>query len=190
MNRRVWIASLLASCFLVGAATAQLGLPRTYQPRPDDTGLSFKIKRRSVSGEVKSVDATKKTLVLASSSKEVPVDVGPAIIRAGNGMATFADLQVGDKLSVYGETTVQGGIRAMTIQAPKERKSVEIPKKNAPLTAEEKAKVKEAKEAEREEAKAKAAAEKEAKKAREEEEKKRKAEEKAAREAERRNRDQ
>lgn len=141
----------------------------------DDTGkvFQFAIKRKSVSGTIKSVDSDKKWVVLAVKQKEMPIDVGPSIIRAGKGKATFEDMKVGDKISVYGESTVQGGLRAMEITLPKERMSIP-PKKQVPLTKEEKAAIKEAKDAEREKAKtarAEAEAARKAKKQKEKEEK-------------------
>jgi len=58
------------------------------------------------------------------TEKEIPVDVGPALIRAGKGGATFADIQVGDRVEAYGEVTIQGGLRAIELSLPKERMSI------------------------------------------------------------------
>ena len=41
--------------------------------------------------------------------------------KAGKGGAKFEDIKVGDKISVYGESTVQGGLRSMEMRLPKER---------------------------------------------------------------------
>lgn len=137
-NRSRWalwaLAATLGLTALAGPTFAQV-LPRSTDRNrgtTDDTGKAFQfsIKRRSVSGTVKSVDADRKTLVLdQGKSKEIPIDVGPSLIKAGKGSATFTDIQVGDKISVYGESTVQGGLRAMEIQLPKQRMSIAPPSK-------------------------------------------------------------
>ena len=75
-----------------------------------------------------------------SKTLDVPVDVGPSLIKAGKGGATFADIRTGDKVKVYGEVTVRGGIRAMEITLPKERMSIpppEKPKKTAKASKKE-----------------------------------------------------
>ena len=129
-SRVVWMAAVVLGAVAAGPVLAQLYPGRPSTDRTQDTGKAFQfsIKRRSVSGSVKSVDGEKKTLVVQTgkdkSLKETPIDVGPAIIRAGKGQATFADIHVGDKISVYGESTVQGGIRAMEITLPRERMSI------------------------------------------------------------------
>jgi len=115
---------------LLGSAAFQLPRGTTVDRTPRDTGkaFDFQIKRRSLSGVVKSLDAEKKSLVLETGkgkdAKETLVDVGPAVLKAGKGHAVFADIKVGDKVSVYGETTVQGGVRAMEMTLPKERMSI------------------------------------------------------------------
>ena len=132
-SRRALLA-LAAVLTLTGSAFAQV-LPRSSDRNgrsTDDTGkpFQFSIKRRSVKGAVKAVDADKKTLLLdLGKGKEIPIDVGPSLIKAGKGRATFTDIQVGDKIEVYGESTVQGGVRAMEITLPKERMSIAPPTK-------------------------------------------------------------
>ena len=137
---------------LTGSALAQV-LPRSTDRSgraTDDTGKAFQfsIKRRSVKGAVKSLDSDRKTLVLdLGKEKEIPIDVGPSLIKAGKGSATFADIKVGDKISVYGESTVQGGVRAMEITLPKERMSIAPPSKPKREKKPKEAEAKEAKEA-------------------------------------------
>jgi len=110
------------------------GLPGRAGVGGQTTGaMKLLIKRRTVSGAVKSSDADKKYLVVASGegkdAKEVLIDVGPSLIKAGNGSATFKDIQPGDKVRVYGEVMVQGGVRAMEITLPKERMTIPPPEK-------------------------------------------------------------
>lgn len=119
------LSALVGSVLLAGAAHAQYpirtGGGRTSEDR--DPARRFQIKRRTVSGRVKSVDTEKKTFVVAGS-KETAVDVGPSLIKAGKGSATVNDIKVGDRVKVFGEATVQGGIRAMEITLPSERMSI------------------------------------------------------------------
>ena len=61
--------------------------------------------------------------------------MGPSLIKAGKGSATFADIKDGDKVKVYGEVMVQGGIRAMEITLPKERMSIPPTPKVKPVKA-------------------------------------------------------
>lgn len=189
-SRSSWVLWALAgSLTLTGTAFAQV-LPRPNAGQtPNDTGKAFQfnIQRRSTSGVVKSLDAEKKTLVLETGKgKEMPIDVGPSLIKAGKGRATYEDIQVGDKISVYGESTVQGGLRAMEITLPKERMSIAPPKKVKKTKEEreaEKAAAREAKKAAKEAREAERAAKKaakEAEKAEKEAEKKAEAEEKEA----------
>jgi hypothetical protein len=178
-----WALALFVAVTAAGSASAQIypgGGGGLNTGKNDDTNrLKFGIKRRTASGTVKSLDNDRKTLVLASGAKELPIDVGPSVIKAGKGGATFADIKVGDKISVYGESTVQGGLRAMEMHLPKERMSIP-PFHQKPLTKEEKAALKEAqKEAHEKEKAAKAEAEA-AKKAKKDKAKARKEAEKAA----------
>lgn len=165
------VAAQAASAQIIpgGGSNSRIGNGNTR----DDTGrVKFSIKRKRVSGTIKSLDSDRKWLVLTVSKKEMPIDVGPSIIRAGKGRATFEDMKVGDKISVYGESTVQGGLRAMEITLPKERMSIP-PKKRVPLTKEEKALIKEARQVEAQKAKAareEAAAARKARRQREKEE--------------------
>jgi hypothetical protein len=143
------LIAVTLTLLLAGVAAAQIlpGGANTVDRTPRDTGkaFDFQIKRRTVSGVVKSLDGEKKTLVLESGkgkeAKDVPVDVGPAVLKAGKGLATFEDIKVGDKITVYGETTVQGGLRAMEMTLPKERMSIapssKAKKKDEPKKAEE-----------------------------------------------------
>ncbi len=123
--------------FLIAAlpVSAQITTGSVGQGVRGDTyaGMKLLIRRRTVSGTVKQSDTERKHLVLASTSgkpgTEVHVDVGPALIRAGKGQAKFDDLKVGDKLRIFGEVTIQGGLRAMEITAPKERMTIPPPVK-------------------------------------------------------------
>lgn len=130
MRKRVLraVPAAITLALLAGSAHAQYVPPGAIQ-RPDptnNTGLKFKIKRRSVSGTVKAVDPDKRTLVLASTqgAKDVPVDASLGEIKAGKGSAKVADIRTGDKITVYGEVTVQGGLRAMEITLPPSRMTV------------------------------------------------------------------
>jgi hypothetical protein len=144
-SRAVWMVPVVVGSLLAGPVLAQLYPGRPTTDRNQDTGKAFQfnIKRRSINGSVKSLDSEKKILVVASGKdkglKEVPVDVGPAVIKAGKGSATFADIQVGDKITVYGESTVQGGLRAMEITLPKERMSIAPPSKPKKVKRDKKA---------------------------------------------------
>ena len=130
-----WKVPALVVLLVPGMAGAQLpGTPGGRNRTPDDVnrGLQFNIKRRTVRGTVKSVDSDKKLLVVQAGqekAKDVLIDVGPSRIRAGRGQATVADIKPGDKISVYGESMVQGGLRAMEITLPKERMSIAPPEK-------------------------------------------------------------
>src|SRR4028118_1941755 len=107
-----WKIPALALLLLPGIAGAQLpgGLGgRNQNPVDPGKGLEFNIKRKTVRGTVKSVDNDKKMLVVQAGNekaKDVVIDVGPSLIRAGKGKATVADIKPGDKISVYGESTV------------------------------------------------------------------------------------
>jgi hypothetical protein len=178
-----WALALFVAVAAAGSASAQIypgGGGGLNTGKTDDTNkLKFAIKRRTASGMVKSLDNDRHTLILASGQKEIPVDVGPSVIKAGKGGAKFEDIKVGDKISVYGESTVQGGLRSMEMRLPKERMSIP-PFHQKPLTKEEKAALKEAqKEAHEKEKAAKAEAEA-AKKAKKDKEKARREAEKAA----------
>lgn len=157
------LMALAASLAVTGSAFAQV-IPGNRGPgrTPDDTGkvFQFNIKRRAVSGTVKSLDEDRKVVMLEQKGKEMPIDVGPSLIKAGPGKATFADIKVGDKISVYGESTVQGGLRAMEITLPKERMSIPPPKRDKAAIKAEKEAVREAKRVAREEKKKAAAAKK------------------------------
>jgi len=135
-SKFAWVLpALLSTLFLPGLASAQLGPIGGRGPQPPaDTGRrSYHIKRRTISGVVKTIDPEKRTLVLTTSSKkDVAVDMYAGLIKAGKGGATLADLQPGDRLSIYGETDVHGGLRAMETQAPASRMSIK------PLTKAEK----------------------------------------------------
>jgi hypothetical protein len=139
-HRTAWaVPALVGSLLLPGVARAQYGgLPgRPQGPEETTTGRSYKIKRKTVHGTVKAVNKDKKSLTVAvdrDGGKEVPVDASGGIIRAGKGWGTVADIQPGDKIRVYGESTVQGGVRSMEMTLPPARMSI------APLTKEEKKK--------------------------------------------------
>jgi hypothetical protein len=169
------LPALVALSLLAGPSGAQIfpgggygrGNPNT-QDR--DHGVNTTSKRKTVSGTVKSVDTQHKLMVVSGESgktgKDVPVDVGPSLIKAGKGSAKFDDIKVGDKLKVFGEVTAQGGLRAMEITLPASRMTIPPTPKQKPApkvkkTAEEKAREKAAKK----EAKEKAAAEAKAAKA-------------------------
>src|SRR5207302_10019029 len=118
-----------------GAARAQLG-PGGYgtsSPLPKDARSNPKlgIKRSTASGVVKAVDADKKQVILTTGKdrkvRDMPIDVGPCVIKAGKGSAKFDDIHPGDRMSVYGEVTVQGGLRAMEITLPASRMSIPPP---------------------------------------------------------------
>jgi len=162
MHNRWLIAApaLLSLSLLVGPAEAQFpGTSRgPVNPFPNDSRggqQGFQIKRRFVNGVVKSRDAEKKVVVLNTGgekqAKELPVEVGPCRIFAGPGKATLADIQVGDKVRIYGESTIQGGLRAMDVWLPKERMSIPPPEKpkKIKLTPEEKKAKREADKVER-----------------------------------------
>lgn len=165
----IWaVPALIGSLLVAGTAQAQISLPgnnNNQLPKDAATGTKLNIKRKTVNGVVKSLTPERKLLVIAAgketATKDMPIDVGPSIIKAGKGAAKYADIQVGDKITVFGEVTVQGGIRAMEITLPANRMSIPPP---APKTKEEKKK-------ERDELKAKEAAAK-AEEAKEEAEKK------------------
>jgi hypothetical protein len=130
------LPAVLATLALAGSAAAQLPLPTGGGARINTdsrTPQKLKIPRKTVSGLVKAVDVEKKlfTLTAKNSGKELelPIDVGPSLIKAGKGSATMADIQSGDKVRVWGEVTAQGGIRAMEITLPKERMSIPPPQK-------------------------------------------------------------
>lgn len=118
---------------LFPASGALAQFPRTYSRDQGlyDTGRkgTYKIERRTIAGTVKSVDAEKKTLVLVAKKADITIDASAGIIRAGKGSALVGDIQVGDKVKVFGETTVQGGLRAMEMTLPKERMTVPPPSK-------------------------------------------------------------
>lgn len=118
---------------LMPATGALAQFPRTYNRDQGlyDTGPkgSYKIQRRTIEGTVKSVDAEKKALILTAKKAEVPIDASAGIIRAGKGSALVGDIQVGDRVTVFGETTIQGGLRAMQMTLPKERMSIPPPAK-------------------------------------------------------------
>lgn len=125
------LAPAVGLSLLLSQACGGQYLPRTGGSRlPSENRLdpNLKIKRKTVSGTVKAVDSEKKTLIVASGKSDkaadVPVDVGPSLIKAGKGGATLVDIKVGDKIRVWGEVTVQGGLRAMEITLPKERMSI------------------------------------------------------------------
>lgn len=132
--RLAGLAGLLLA-LAAGGARAQLSLPRQNDRRDNENraSLGLKIARRTVSGLVKSLDPEKRLFVLTTGkgerARDVAVDVGPSLIKAGKGGATFADLHAGDKVSVWGEVTVHGGLRAMEITLPKERMSIPPPEK-------------------------------------------------------------
>jgi len=147
-NTTFWLLPALAGSLLAaGAARAQYppgGVMGggTQLPRDARGNLKLQIKRSAISGVVKNVDADKKQLLVDTKSKkghEVPVDVGPCIIKAGKGSARLADIQPGDKIHVYGEVTVQGGLRAMEITLPSSRMTIPPPSKAERLAAEKKA---------------------------------------------------
>ncbi len=180
-NRWHLAAPMLASLMLLsGPVAAQFGTA-PVNPFPEDSrgNRGFQIKRKTVQGSVKSTDGEKKLLVLnvgdEKEPKELRVVVGPCRIFAGPGSATLADFKPGDKLKVYGETTVHGNLRAMDIWAPKERMSIAPPEKpkKIKLTPEQK-------KAKREAAKAKRAADEAKRKEEEAAAKAKRAEEKAA----------
>lgn len=118
-------ASVLLALLLATGAQAQYSpFPHRNRTPREPGGLpSAKIKRTTVSGTIKSIDVEKRTLVLerhkSRRTREVPIDVGPSVIKAGKTPGTFADLAVGDLIRVYGEETVQGGVRAMEITLPR-----------------------------------------------------------------------
>lgn len=162
-NRWHLAAPLLASVMLLaGPVAAQFGRA-PVNPFPEDSRgqRGFQIKRKTVQGTVKSADAEKKLLVLnlgdEKDAKELSVEVGPCRIFAGPGSATLADFKPGDKLKIFGETTVQGTLRAMDIWAPKERMSIAPPEKpkKVKLTPEQKKAKREAQKAKRAAAEAK-----------------------------------
>lgn len=147
-NTKIWLLPALAGSLLAaGAARAQYppgGVMggNTQLPRDARGNLKLQIKRSTISGVVKTVDTDKKQLILDTKSKkghEIPVEVGPCIIKAGKGSAHLADIQAGDKIRVYGETTVQGGLRAMEITLPSNRMTIPPPSKADRLAAEKKA---------------------------------------------------
>jgi hypothetical protein len=146
-NTKVWLLPALAgSLLLAGAAGAQLPggvLGRGTDLTRDARGnLKLTIRRSTISGVVKSVDAEKKQMIVETKNRkapEVPVDVGPCIIKAGKGSAKLADIQPGDKVRVYGEVTVQGGLRAMEISLPSSRMTIPPPSKADRKAAEKKA---------------------------------------------------
>lgn len=153
----------LTVCVAAGGAQAQyLPQPGNRNTIPNESGKDqgFRIRRKEISGTVKSLDAEKKKLVVqtgkGSKTKDVPVDVGPSLIRAGKGGATFADIRSGDKITVLGEVTIQGGLRAMEITLPKERMSIPPPEKPK-KTAKKKSNKDAAKDAGKDAAKAEAA---------------------------------
>jgi len=132
---RICTLAAVTAWLAAGPAQAQV-FPRPTGPRlPSESGKNegFRIKRKTVSGTVKSVDVEKKKMVVetgkGSKSAEMIVDVGPSVIKAGKGGATLGDARAGDKVTVYGEITIQGGIRAMEITLPKERMSIAPPEK-------------------------------------------------------------
>jgi hypothetical protein len=135
-KHQLLLIAALGASVIAGSAQAQL-YPRSRDTTgiPSESGkdATFKIKRKTISGTVKSVDVPKKRLVMengkGSKAAEIPVEVGPSIIKAGKGGATVADIRAGDKITVFGELTVQGGIRAMEITLPKERMSIAPPEK-------------------------------------------------------------
>ena len=134
-NMALGLVALLTSLLLQPGAEAQFPpVGRTDVPRDAGPTTSYRIKRRTVNGIVKSLDKEKRTLLLVprkgKEAKEVLILVGPSEIRAGKGGATFADIQEGDRIRVYGETTVQGGVRAMEITLPAERMSIPPPPKS------------------------------------------------------------
>jgi hypothetical protein len=142
---RYWKAVVVGAMLGAGLAAhgvgAQVALPGsgTRLPRDARGNLKLQIKRETVSGTVKSVDTARKQLVLQAGkekkAREVPVEVGPCVIKAGKGSATLADIQVGDKVRVFGEVTVQGGLRAMEITLPAERMSIPPAGKKKPAEA-------------------------------------------------------
>lgn len=141
MQRRPFLRPLCAAVFAVlacqGSALAQfpgLGGAIFNEDRTDSRGnRGALIKRRSIAGVLKSKDPEKKLFVVtldgSKQQYDVPVDLGPVPIDAGKGRATLVDLQPGDRLKVFGEVTIQGGIRAMEVTAPPERMSIAPPEK-------------------------------------------------------------
>lgn len=137
MRKHTLQAVVMLTTYLAfhGAAGAQLSGTngrRTNVPRDSGTGgQRYRIKRRTEKGDVKSLDPQKQTLVMVvgkgEQAKEVPVDIGPSIIQAGKGSARFEDIRVGDRIRVYGEETVQRGLRAMEVTLPPDRMTIPPP---------------------------------------------------------------
>src|SRR4051812_10293202 len=119
------LTAVAGAVLLASAAGAQVAVPGyggAQLPKDARATPHYTIKRATVRGTIKSIDVTKKQVMVDAGhdkkAREMPVDVGPCIIKAGKGSATLADFKVGDKISVYGETTVQGGLRAMEVTVP------------------------------------------------------------------------
>ncbi|HEU4754040.1 MAG TPA: hypothetical protein VFU47_13100, partial [Armatimonadota bacterium] len=133
--------SLPAGAQVIGGPIGGGGI---QQPNETTAPRKYQIPRRTVSGVVKSVDKEKMTVTVATgkgkSEKLVPVDASAGVYKAGKGSATFQDIHEGDKIKVYGEATVQGGLRAMEITLPKERMSIAPVKPEKPAKSEKAAK--------------------------------------------------
>jgi len=126
---------LLTMAAALPASAQILGGTPYVAPNRDASPINAgNIPRKRVQGTVKSLDNDKRTLMLSVLGKnkkpvEMAIDVGPSLIFAGKGNATFADIHADDPIKVWGEMTVQGGIRAMEITLPPSRMSIPPPPK-------------------------------------------------------------
>ena len=111
----------------IGSGISLGDLKSTSASLPASTGTGaqkYTIRRKTVRGVVRSIDPAKWVVMLEGDKGElIPVEAKLALLYAGKTAPSLTDIRLGDRIRVYGEVTIQGGIRGMEIHLPKPSRS-------------------------------------------------------------------